>query len=75
MNPQRCEVWLFDPGREGKVRPALPVGIPFSDLAARATAHADVRACFESLRKDNRPIPLDRPALREELLATLPESA
>jgi len=32
MNPARGEVRLFDPGMEGKVRPALVVGVPRTDL-------------------------------------------
>jgi len=31
MNPARGEVWLFDLGMEGKVRPALVVSVPFGD--------------------------------------------
>ena len=31
MTPVRGEVWLFDLGMEGKVRPALVVSIPFGD--------------------------------------------
>jgi mRNA interferase MazF len=31
MNPARGEVWLFDLGVEGKVRPALVVSVPFGD--------------------------------------------
>jgi mRNA interferase MazF len=32
MSPARGEVWLFDLGMEGKVRPVLVVSVPYSDL-------------------------------------------
>lgn len=32
MKPARGEVWLFDLGMEGKVRPALVVSIAYGDL-------------------------------------------
>lgn len=32
MRPARGEVWLFDLGMEGKVRPALVVSIAYGDL-------------------------------------------
>ena len=32
MTPTRGEVWLFDLGMEGKVRPALIVSVPYGDL-------------------------------------------
>ena len=32
MTPVRGEVWLFDLGMEGKVRPALIVSVAYSDL-------------------------------------------
>ena len=31
MQPSRGEVWLFDLGMEGKVRPALIVSVPYAD--------------------------------------------
>jgi mRNA interferase MazF len=31
MLPTRGEVWLFDLGMEGKVRPALVVSVPYRD--------------------------------------------
>jgi mRNA interferase MazF len=31
MTPSRGEVWLFDLGMEGKVRPALVVSVPYGD--------------------------------------------
>lgn len=31
MTPARGEVWLFDLGMEGKVRPALIVSVPYGD--------------------------------------------
>jgi mRNA interferase MazF len=32
MTPLRGEVWLFDLGMEGKVRPALVVSVAYGDL-------------------------------------------
>ena len=32
MIPARGEVWLFDLGMEGKVRPVLVVSVPYGDL-------------------------------------------
>jgi mRNA-degrading endonuclease toxin of MazEF toxin-antitoxin module len=32
MTPARGEVWLFDLGMEGKVRPALIVSVAYGDL-------------------------------------------
>lgn len=32
MTPARGEVWLFDLGMEGKVRPALVVSVAYGDL-------------------------------------------
>jgi mRNA interferase MazF len=32
MTPTRGEVWLFDLGMEGKVRPALIVSVAYNDL-------------------------------------------
>ncbi|HEY6392367.1 MAG TPA: type II toxin-antitoxin system PemK/MazF family toxin [Bryobacteraceae bacterium] len=32
MKPARGEVWLFDLGMEGKVRPALVVSVAYGDL-------------------------------------------
>jgi mRNA interferase MazF len=32
MTPRRGEVWLFDLGMAGKVRPALIVSVAYSDL-------------------------------------------
>jgi mRNA interferase MazF len=31
MTPARGEVWLFDLGMAGKVRPALVVSVPYED--------------------------------------------
>ena len=31
MGPARGEVWLFDLGMEGKVRPGLVVNVPYAD--------------------------------------------
>jgi antitoxin HicB len=57
--------------------PALPGLVTEGDTLeeARRMAQDAIRAYIESLRKDHRPIPLDRPPLREQVRVTLPESA
>ena len=57
--------------------PALPGLVTEGDTLeeARGMARDAIRACLESLHKDHRPIPLDRPPLAEQVHVVLPESA
>ncbi len=57
--------------------PALPGLVTEGDTIeeTRAMARDAIRAYMESLRKDDRPIPLDRISLKEEVHVTLPELA
>jgi predicted RNase H-like HicB family nuclease len=71
---------LFEPAEEGgfvATCPALPGLVTEGDTLeeARGMARDAIRACLESLHKDHRPIPLDRPPLAEEVHVVLPESA
>jgi mRNA interferase MazF len=46
MNPARGEVWLFDLGVEGKVRPALVVIVPNTTSLRRSQFEIVVRTTF-----------------------------
>jgi predicted RNase H-like HicB family nuclease len=71
---------LFEPADEGGfvvTCPALPGLVTEGDTLdeAREMAQDAIRGYLESLHKDGRPVPLDRPPLKEEVRVTLPESA
>ena len=69
---------LFEPAEEGGFTatcPALLVTEGDTLEEARSMAQDAIRVYLESLRKDRRPIPRDRPPLKEEVQVMLPESA
>ena len=71
---------LFEPAEEGgfiATCPALPGLVTEGDTLedARAMAQDAIRAYIESLRKDDLPIPSDKPTFKEEIRVLLPESA
>jgi antitoxin HicB len=71
---------LFEPAEEGgfvATCPALPGLVTEGDTLeeARKIAQDAILAYLESLHKDGLPIPIDRPPLKEQVRAMLPESA
>ena len=61
MTPARGEVWLFDLGMEGKVRPVLIVSVAYGDLDR---ALVTIVPHTTSLRGSHYEIPVDVPFLK-----------
>ncbi len=61
MTPTRGEVWLFDLGMEGKVRPALVVSVAYGD---RDRALVTILPHTTSLRGSPHEIPVNVPFLK-----------
>ena len=61
MTPARGEVWLFDLGMEGKVRPALVVSVAYGDLDR---ALITILPHITSVRGSQYEIPVDVPFLK-----------
>jgi len=53
MTPARGEVWLFDLGMEGKVRPALIVSVGYGDLDRAREVECQVSASHGKLALEN----------------------
>lgn len=71
---------LFEPAEEGgyvATCPSLPGLVTEGDTLdeARAMAVDAIRVYLESLRKDNLPVPSDKPPLKEEVRVLVPETA
>jgi len=71
---------LFEPAEEGGfvvTCPALPGLVTEGETLeeARMMAQDAIRGYLESLRKDHRPIPVERVPLLEEVHVLLPETA
>lgn len=70
---------LFEPAEEGGyvvACPALPGLVTEADTLdeARPMAEDAIRVYLESLRKDNLPVPSDKPPLKEGISVLLPEA-
>ncbi len=71
---------IFEPAEEGGfvvTCPALPGLVTEGDTIeeARAMAEDAIRGYIESLRKDNLPIPSDKPSVQEEIRVLVSEPA